>query len=175
MANQHEELIAKELGHDKSKPLIQFYDHAVRNNAKSEQCGRPRYDAKVYLRKVPTSPDRVVRDVFSRKMTEQDKHEYPTEWAQYLERKGGADNHNPPVTILPGMTVAAQAELKELRIFNCKQLVACERDLDDLEPLREIARKVLAITDDVMSQPVPVAVQVSNGHPGQSFHYEFRA
>ena len=175
MANQHEELIAKELGHDKSKPLIQFYDHAVRNNEKSEQYGRPRYDAKVYLRKVPTSPDRVVRDVFSRKMTEQDKREYPDEWAHYLERKSGADNHNPLITILPGMTVAAQAELKELRIFNCRQLIACERNLDDLEPLREVARKVLAITDDVMNppkQPVPVTVQVSNG---QSFHYEFRA
>ena len=176
--NPIEEQIAKELGHDRSKPHVQFYDHAVKNAKRSEEAGRAKYDAQVYILKTPTAPDLVVRNTFSRKMEEKDKAEFPEAWARYQARKQQIDNYNPHVKGIPGMTVTANAELRDLGIVTCRDLVGYEGDLDDLEPLREIALEVLDIGARIRArksayqkpQTVP-AVQVVQD--GQTFHYAF--
>ena len=176
--NPIEEQIAKELGHDRSKPHVQFYDHAVINKRLTEESGRNRYDAKVYIRKTPTAPDLVVRNTFSRKMEEQDKKDFPVEWARYVERKSNQDNYNPFVRGIPGMTVAAAAELKDLGIVTCRDFAHYEGDLGDLEALREIAIEVLDIGARIRArksayqrpQTVPAVQAVQDG---QTFHYAF--
>lgn len=180
MRNPIEKKIAEELGYGNHKPYVQFYDHAVLNQARSEEAGRPKYDAKVYIQKTPSAPDLAVRNNFSRKMIEADKHEFPEEWAHYCAKKKEQDNFNPLVTGIPGMTVTAAAELKDLRIVTCRDLANYDGDLDDLEPLRDIARQVLDIGDRIRAKPAvqapravpaPIVTPVSRG---KSFHYEFQ-
>lgn len=178
--NPIEEQITKELGYDRSKPHVQFYEHAVKNAKRSEAAGRPKYDTSVYILKTPSAPDLVVRNTFSRQMIEQDKKDYPQEWARYVERKQQRDNFNPMIRGIPGMTAAALAELRDLEIVTCRDLVNYGGNLDELETLRDIAEQVLDIGDRIRAgrerQAAPELHNVVTIKPQpviQNFHYEF--
>lgn len=142
----HEQKIAKEMGHERHKPIATFFDHAVIDHEKSKKYGRTKYKKRVYLRKIPTAPDLVVRDVFDRPMMEEDKEAFPEAWKRYCERRSQIDNYDPPVTAIPGMSVAIHRELQDLDIHTCEQLVGHEGNLDEVEPIRETARKIMEIS-----------------------------
>lgn len=135
-------------GKDK-RPFVSFFDHAIQSAELTEKSGRPRYIPKVYIQKIPSAPDLQVRDRFARAMTEQDKLDYPQEWALYQQRKGDIDSLVPPVTAIPGMDAAKRMELEALNIHNCRQLVDYEGNLDNLEETREIARRILEVANEI--------------------------
>lgn len=157
--NYDEMKVREAMGEVDHQPYIEFFDHAIENRFKSKESGRPRFASQVFIRKIPSAPDLIVRDVFDRQMVEQDKTDYPEQWQRYCERKSKLDNFSPPITAIPGMTVAYNAELRALGIQYCEQFVAFERDLDELEPLRETARKIMEIAHEIRAQRDDVRVE----------------
>lgn len=173
MQDPHLAKIKQAMGYGGGRPIVQFYDHAVKDEALSEQCGRPRYKKLVYIQKQSSAPDQVVKDTFSRKATEQDKHDFPEEWAEYERRKGAIDNLDPLLTSVPGMHVAAQFELRDLGIFTCRQLVDYQKPLEGLEELRETAKRILHVSDDLLAGRKSNVVEIKPQPQIQNFHYEF--
>ena len=147
--NLHERKIAEAMGHDRSKPMVQFFDHAAFNATLTKESGRPRYTSHIYLRKIPSAPDLVVRDVFDRAMVEEDKTDWPEEWALYEKRTGGMNNMKPPITAIPGIDVASKAELAALELFTCDDFVNYAKPLEGLEELRETARAIMEVSDAI--------------------------
>ena len=146
--NNHEKKISEALGHNNdSKPFAQFFDHAEYDEALSEECGRPRFNCSIYLEKIPTSADLIIRDRFHRKMIPADKLEFAEAWERYSKLKRLQDNFSPAVQAIPGIDTASFAELKALEIASCEDLVEYEGDLDVLEPLRETAKQIMEIGD----------------------------
>jgi len=145
--NQHEKKIAESMGYaEGGKPWVSFFDHAI-PDPQAPDSGRPRFKEAVYIQKIPSAPDLVKRDVFTRKATEEDKHEFPEAWKRYLQRKAQLDPTDAPIVGIPGMTVAAKAELEALDIRTCKQFVAHE-PLEGLEELREMAKRIIEVAND---------------------------
>jgi len=143
-------------------PLVCFFDHAVEDKEASEASGRPRYRAMVYLEKKPR--DGIGRDVFHRAMVETDKKEYAAAWQRYCEKKEVLANRAPPIMALPGMDVAAHAELQAMGLTNSELLANYEGDLGNLAKFKILAKKIMEISNDCLLQrrdDVPVAVQRS--------------
>ena len=161
--NLHERKIAEAMGHDRSKPMVQFFDHAAFNATLTKESGRPRYTSHIYLRKIPSAPDLVVRDVFDRAMVEEDKTDWPEEWALYEKRKGGMNNMKPPITAIPGIDVASKAELAALELFTCDDFVNYAKPLEGLEELRETARAIMEVSDAIAIRKRRESVRVEEG------------
>lgn len=142
----HEKQIRQAMGEKRHLPYVSFFDHAVEDKELTEKSGRPRFRSRVYIQKIPSAPDLVQRDIFTRAMTEEDKQDWPEEWARYLEKKEAIDNLTPPITAIPGMGVAEKAELLALGIKNCREFVDYPKGLDELEPLRETAKKIMEVS-----------------------------
>jgi hypothetical protein len=150
--NHHEETIAQAMGEDKSQPHVMFFDHAVFSKDLTEKSGRPRYIEKAYIRKIPSAPDLIVRDVFDAPANDEHKRQFPEQWAAYLARKSELDMYTPPIEALPTMTVARKAELHALKIRNCRDLIDYQGDLDELEPLRDVAKKIMGIANGLRNR-----------------------
>lgn len=192
MSTQRDREIADAMGYKKNKPFVTFFDHALEDRELSEKSGRPRFKACVFIRKIPSAPDLLVRDVFDRQMVEEDKKDWPEEWAAYCARRDEIRRGVPPVTAIPGMDVASIAELKALGVFNCEQFVNYPEPLDNMEGLRKLAKRILEVAsedrkerDDVRAstggqvhangssvRTGPVRVSQIQTPQGETFRYE---
>jgi hypothetical protein len=150
---QTEKVIRREMGLEKdSKPWAQFFDSAMIDHELSEAGTRKRYKNVVFIEKIPTADGLVVRDKFHRKMREADKAEFPEAWAAYEERKEAQSGRGPNIRTIPCIDAAIVAELVELRIATCRDLIEYEGDLEELEPLRDVAQKVMEVADGSVLQ-----------------------
>ena len=161
----HERKIREAMGEASHKPWVSFFDKAVPDEKLTEETGRPRFRERIYIQKVPSAPDLPVRDIFTRAMEEEDKAEFPEEWQAYLARKDAIANPAPPIQALPGMDVAAEAELQALSIRTCRDLVAYKGDLDVLEPLRNTAREIMRISDEIRKERSGVRTATEHARP----------
>jgi hypothetical protein len=149
MMNHHEQKVRELMGEKNYKPYVSFFDHAAENAELTEASGRPRFVERVYIQKIPSAPDIPVRDVFTRAKTKEDEREYPEEWAAYCERKEAVSNLRPPIAAIPGMDVASKAELLALNIRDCEAFVNHPEPLDELEPLRATAKRIMEISNGI--------------------------
>jgi hypothetical protein len=111
-------------------PKVAFVDWALKDEAASKQAGMPKYKDVVFIEKRPR--DGIGRDVFRRALEENDKDEFPREWAEYQNRKQSLNTNAPKIGLLPGMTRARFEEFTELKITTCAELVAYKGDLQEL-------------------------------------------
>jgi len=114
-----------------AKPTVYFFDHAVA----IESDDRPRFKNAVYISK--TSKTSLDTQNFQRKMLNDDKAEFPDEWAHYLKVKENLKV--PRCALLPGIDMATLFEMKAVSIYNLAQLI--EQDL--FPEWAELARSIL--------------------------------
>ena len=98
--------------------MISFYDREVQNQFKSEQEGRPIFEMKCYIRKVPPG-DKLVE--IDRKASKQDFLRYPQEYEMYMKRQTTPVNGT-PLEAWAQVTRAQVAEYKALNILTVEQL-----------------------------------------------------
>lgn len=160
--NHPEREIRKAMFGDNYPPIINFYDHATPDEEKTKASGRPRYKAVPYISIKPTAPDLVVKDLFSRAVTPEDKLQFPEQWAKYEARKQRIKERNPAIEVMPGMTVEAHAEFRELGLFDCKQLAEYDGDLAPYNYLKTIAKRVMEISHEHLPEErEPVRAEAS--------------
>ena len=98
--------------------IVSFYDREVQNQFKSEQEGRPIFEMKCYIRKVPPG-DKLVE--IDRKASKQDFLRFPQEYEMYMKRQTTPVNGT-PLEAWAQITRAQVAEYKALNIFTVEQL-----------------------------------------------------
>jgi len=98
--------------------MISFYDREVQNQFKSEQEGRPIFEMKCYIRKVPPG-DKLVE--IDRKASKQDFLRYPQEYEMYMNHQTTPVNGT-PLEAWAQVTRAQVAEYKALNILTVEQL-----------------------------------------------------
>ena len=104
--------------HGVRQTMVSFYDREVQNQFKSEQEGRPIFEMKCYIRKVPPG-DKLVE--IDRKASKQDFLRYPQEYEMYMKRQTTPVNGT-PLEAWAQITRAQVAEYKALNIFTVEQL-----------------------------------------------------
>src|SRR3990167_2224112 len=104
--------------HGVRQTMVSFYDREVQNQFKSEQEGRPIFEMKCYILKVPPG-DKLVE--IDRKATKQDFLRYPQEYEMYMKRQTTPVNGT-PLEAWAQITRAQVAEYKALNIFTVEQL-----------------------------------------------------
>jgi len=148
-----EKKIRKELGlATDHKPWAQFFDSAMIDQELTDAGTRTRFKNVVFIEKIPTADGLVVRDKFHRKMRPSDKIEFPEAWEDYENRKSNQGDRGPSIRTIPGVDAAIVEELLALRIATCRDLIEYDGDLEELEPLRGTAQKVLEMADDTVPQ-----------------------
>lgn len=98
--------------------MITFYDREVQNHFKSEQEGRPIFEMKCYIRKIPPG-DKLLE--IDRKATKQDFIRYPREYEMY-QKYATTPVEGTPLEAWAQITRAQVAEYKALNIFTVEQL-----------------------------------------------------
>ena len=143
--------MARKLGLE-SEPKIfaRFFDNAIEDIEASKKSGRKRFRPVVYieLRNMAES----VPDVFHRKLQENDKQDYPQQWAHYLEAHKDISNRAPSLKAIPGMTIAAYEEFKALELWDCEKVADYPGDLENLEQYRSVATQIMRISHDEISK-----------------------
>ena len=142
--SDYREISTALFGRDDHRPIVNFYDHAVPDEAATKKSGRPRYKAVVYVRMKPTAPDLTVRDVRSRLAKDEDKAIFKPEWERYLAEKAG--DQSPKLDGIPGMTIVAKYEFEALNLKTVAALAAYEGDIAPYEHLRETAKKIMEVS-----------------------------
>lgn len=160
-----EQQFLAQLGPDyakESKTIAYFFDHAVRDDIASKREGRPVYIDHVYLSK--RSALSQSKDEFHRRATEEDRHDFPKEWARYEMVK----NHlsKPRVKMLPGLPKSVEMELEELSIRTLAELAAC--NVGRYSKWRDMAQRILAALES-KEAPKPALKAVGTG---ADFHIE---
>lgn len=130
-----ENMIVKELFGERPAAKAHFFLHGAKNEDATIAAGYPVYEDKVYVGiHIPDSPDYV-----SVPASEQHFQEYPQAYARFKQWQDWKQ-HN--LELLPGITPAKTATLKELKIHTIEQLASHEGDLTPhVEDLRAIAKK----------------------------------
>lgn len=142
-----EQAIKESLGiDDGEQPIVRFFDYALKDDELSEASGRPRYRAHTFIEKISRDP--AVRDVFHRRIEEQDKQEWPRQWEAYQQAKTVIANRSPALKFMPGMDVAVFEELRELGLTDCEKLANYEGNINGLERFREMAKKIMEISNE---------------------------
>lgn len=98
--------------------MVSFYDREVQNQFKSEQEGRPIFEMKCYIKKIPPG-DKLLE--IDRKATKQDFLRYPQQYDMYLKHQTTPVNGT-PLEAWAQITRAQVAEYKALNIFTVEQL-----------------------------------------------------
>lgn len=98
--------------------MVSFYDREVQNQFKSEAEGRPIFEMKCYIRKVPPG-DKLVE--IDRKAHKQDFINYPQQYDMYMKHQTTPVNGT-PLEAWAQITRAQVAEYKALNIFTVEQL-----------------------------------------------------
>lgn len=97
-----------------------FHIHPVLQAEDSRSQGRPVYKDEVYVQ-IQIKGQK--NQIFSRKMREQDKYDFPREWAMFKEA-GEVLKSGTPITALPGVVASLELELKGLGIKTVEDMAA---------------------------------------------------
>lgn len=112
-----EQIIMEELFGKRPKARARFYLHGAKDGDATEASGYPVYIDKLYVEiKIPDSTD-----FMSQPATKKEIREYPEAYALF-ERARGWNQHS--LELLPGITPAILATLRELRYHTIEQLAA---------------------------------------------------
>ena len=98
--------------------MVSFYDREVQNQFKSEQEGRPIFEMKCYIKKIPPG-DKLVE--IDRKANKEDFLRYSQEYEMYMKHQTTPVNGT-PLEAWVRITRAQIAEYKALNIFTVEQL-----------------------------------------------------
>lgn len=98
--------------------IVSFEDRAVRNEFRSEQEGRPIFESRVYIRKVPPG-DKLVE--VHRPATKRDFLQYPAQYEAY-QKKSATPIHGTPLEAWSALATNQVFELKAMNIFTVEQL-----------------------------------------------------
>lgn len=98
--------------------IISFEDRAVQNQYKSEQEGRPIFESRVYIRKIPPG-DKLVE--VHRPATKRDFLQYPQQYEAY-QKKSASPIHGTPLEAWSQLATNQVFELKAMNIFTVEQL-----------------------------------------------------
>jgi len=98
--------------------IVSFYDREVQNQFKSEQEGRPIFEMKCYIRKVPPG-DKLVE--IDRKASKLDFLRYPQQYEMYLKHQT-TPVIGTPLEAWAQVTRAQVAEWKAMNIFTVDQM-----------------------------------------------------
>ena len=101
----------------KGKMLVFFHDVQKKHNFRSEQEKRPVFIPVTHIKKIVPGDTRLVID---RPMREEDKDEFPVEWARF-EQKKGAVAIGTPLDAWSDITDSQKAEFRFLNIFTIDQ------------------------------------------------------
>lgn len=129
------------------RPKVRFFEKAVPNKELTEKDGRPRYDVRVYIEKIPAVSN-YAGDTFHAPINEDYKMEFPDEWQKFLKAREQVANRSPSLMAIPGMDVASYEELKALELWDCELLANHSGALGELERFRTIARKIMEISNE---------------------------
>ena len=125
-----------------------FKESTKLNTAKSEAAGRPIHDPVILLEKIIPGDDKN-RPV--RPMREEDKHEYPQEWAAFQAKH---ENQIPgtPLAAVPWLSRTQIAEYNALSIFTVEQLATLPDSVASrimgFNSIREKAQRFLKASQD---------------------------
>lgn len=100
-----------------AKNYARFYPKWVRNNFQSKEQGVEVGEYRDFV--MILCPGQ--KDEVHRQATDQDKREYPQEWASYKEGKEHRISGT-PIELLPGIDTGRIASLKSLYIYSVEQL-----------------------------------------------------
>lgn len=98
--------------------IIYFEDRAVQNEYKSEQEGRPIFESRVYIRKIPPG-DKLVE--VHRPARKQDFLRYPAQYEAY-QKKSATPIHGTPLEAWSALATNQVFELKAMNVFTVEQL-----------------------------------------------------
>ena len=98
--------------------MVSFYDREVQNEVKTDQEGRPIFEMKTFIRKVPPG-DKLLE--IDRKAVKQDFLRYAREYEMYLKH-ATTPVEGTPLEAWAQITRAQVAEYKALNIFTVEQL-----------------------------------------------------
>lgn len=103
-----------------SQTFVSFYDREKQNEFKSNKEGRPIFEMKTYIKKIPRGDKLLVID---RKATPEDFVRYPKEYEMYLKHQT-TPMEGTPLEVWSQLTRAQVAEYKAMSIFTVEQLAA---------------------------------------------------
>lgn len=108
------------MSEENAQVKVEFYLHPVVDREASVKAGRRIYRSEAYIKVQP----RGYKDFVSRRVSEQDKHDYPVAWARFENAQNR--DAGTPLDKLPSWSPEAEAELKALGIRTLEDLAAKE-------------------------------------------------
>lgn len=98
---------------------IEFYPGKRYNEFRSKESGKPEFDLITFIKKCnPGDPTNIIE----RPATENDKDEWPQQWAAYERRTQYRPESGTPLEDWPRLDVATVAKLKALEFHTVEQL-----------------------------------------------------
>lgn len=106
----------------KSGLWVEFFPGKRLNEFRSTETGKPEYDLIDFIKKCnPGDPTNVIE----RPAREEDKDEFPGQWAAYQRRTSYRPETGTPVEDWPRLDVATVAKLKALEFHTVEQIAEC--------------------------------------------------
>ena len=102
---------------NRGKMAVFFHAVQVKNNFKTDLEKRPIFEERIFLKKLVPGDSTLVVD---RPMRENDKEDYPIEWARF-EQKKEQKADGTPIDAWMGINDTQKAEFKALHIFTIDQ------------------------------------------------------
>lgn len=101
---------------------VEFYPGKRLNEFRSSETGKPEFDLLPFIKKCnPGDPTNVIE----RPARDEDKDEYPGQWAAYERRTSYRPENGTPVEDWPRLDVATVAKLKALEFHTVEQIAEC--------------------------------------------------
>jgi hypothetical protein len=101
---------------------VEFYPGKRPNEFRSSETGKPEFDLIPFIKKCnPGDPTNVIE----RPMRDEDKDEWPGQWAAYERRTSYRPETGTPVEDWPRLDVATVAKLKALEFHTVEQIAEC--------------------------------------------------
>jgi hypothetical protein len=101
---------------------VEFFPGKRMNEFRSKETGKPEYDLIDFIKKCnPGDPTNVIE----RPARDEDKDEFPGQWAAYQRRTSYRPESGTPIEDWPRLDVATVAKLKALEFHTVEQLAEC--------------------------------------------------
>lgn len=101
---------------------VEFFPGKRPNEFRSKETGKPEYDLIDFIKKCnPGDPTNVIE----RPARDEDKDEFPQQWAAYQRRTSYRPENGTPLEDWPRLDVATVAKLKALEFHTVEQLAEC--------------------------------------------------
>lgn len=98
---------------------VEFYPGKMENEFRSKETGKPEFDLIPFIKKCnPGDPTNIVE----RPARDEDKDEFPGQWAAYERRTTYRPENGTPIEDWPRLDVATVAKLKALEFHTVEQL-----------------------------------------------------